>query len=614
MKEKQKTKDLLKKASSLPRLCGVYIMKNAGGQEIYIGKARSIKARVRSHFSGQILSLKAKALVKQTQSLDYILTENEVEAFLLEASLVKKLKPRWNIRLKDDKAYPYLRIKLSEAFPRFYFERKTGDRESLYFGPYTAGGRARVLLEFLNQNFHLRDCSNTEFKSRTRPCLSYETGACPAPCVKKISEGRYQKNIQKALDFLREGGQGLLKKLSRRMKAMSQKMRFEEAGFLRDQIKALTAIEQNQAVWQKSDQDRDLAVVKAESQGALIEILHFRKGRLAGNRFYFFKEQEAQEEFLLSFFNRYYAENLIPDELLLKMPVKPKARELLERVLSRAKGSKCRVPKRLSAKDRPLVEMAEKNAQNHFQDESREAQNQENTLKEIASRLRLPKSLKRMECYDISHLQGSLPIGSRVVFEKGKALKSEYRAYPLPSQYGGDDYLCLKETLRLSLLKRKAEPPDMILIDGGRGQLAAGLRALKELGLKAPLIALAKDRVKKKAGSKAEISSSGERFFLPGRKNPLRFRPSSQALKLLLHLRDEAHRTAIRFHRKKRNKLFLKSEWDSIKGLGPKTKAKLLQKYESLEAIKTKTEDELAKTPLVSKALARKIKAYFEKQ
>ena len=607
MNIKEKIKKLKKKTSALPSLCGVYIMRNKKGREIYIGKARSLKSRVRSHFTGWAKGLKTQALILQTESLDYILTENEVEAFLLEASLVKKHRPRWNIRLKDDKAYPYLRIKISEEFPRFYFERRAGDPKSLYFGPYTAGGKARALLDFLNQNFHLRDCSNRDFKTRQRPCLSYETGACPAPCVKKISVGRYQNNIQKALRFLKEGGGDLLNKMDRRMKSLSRNLRFEEAGALRDQIKALQLMEQSQVVWQKSRLDRDTAVAQCGEEGILIEMLHFRRGRLTGNRFYFFKEAETEEEFLLSFFNRYYAENLIPDELLLKMPLKASGRRLLERVLSRAKGTKCHVPIRLCAQDRPLIEMAEKNARHHFQDETRRTHKTEEILKEIAKRLSLPGPPRRMECYDISHLSGSEVTGSRVVFEEGKALKGDYRAYHLRPESGGDDYLCLKESLKRSLINRKAPAPDMILIDGGRGQLSAGQRVLKELNLKIPLVAIAKDRVCKGA-LKTKIRSSGERFFLPGRKNPLRFPSTSKALALLLHLRDEAHRTALKSHRKKQERDFLKSRLDSVKGLGPKGKAALLKKFGGLEQIKTKNTEELAKTPLISKALAGRIK------
>lgn len=549
--------NLKKRSKQLPTLPGVYLMKKGEEEVLYVGKAKSLRPRVSSYFKDRSYSLKNQFLIQQMESIDYIVTENEVEAFLLESSLIKKHRPRYNIRLKDDKAYPYIRLSVQDDFPRFYFERRVKDSQSLYFGPYTEGWTVRALLDFLNQHFHLRDCSNSEFKSRRRPCLSWEMGICPAPCVQKITKKEYQKNCKKALAFLQGKSKNLAKKIQSQMKGYSSKLRFEEAARLRDRLRAIEMLEKSQSVIQRSEKNRDVAVIHSGKEGLLVEILHLRKGRLIGNRFQFFKKVKEEEEFLLSFLNQYYSENLLPDELLVKMSIRISSLKLLEKVLGSRKGSPCSLLSTFSKEDALLIQMAEKNAKNHFQNEIDREHSLQNTLLEIQKRFKLPKLPVRMECYDVSHWKGSYSVGSQALFEMGLPSKKNYRLYNLRTVNDGDDYKALQELIRRRLKHKEYQEPDMILIDGGKGQLKAVEKILKDFKQQIPIVSLAKDRIKEEKSYKKEIRSSGERFYLPGRKNPIRFPSHSKALQTLLFLRDESHRFAIESHRRRRDKNFL---------------------------------------------------------
>ena len=609
---KEKVDQLKKRASELPSLPGVYLMKKKEDQILYIGKAKSLKSRVVSYFNNPSSNLKTEFLIRQIESIDYILTENEVEAFLLEASLVKKHRPRYNIRLKDDKSYPYIRFSAEDKFPRFYFERRVKESGDLYFGPYTEGFTVRVLLDFLNQTFHLRDCADSDFKSRKRPCLTFDMGICPAPCVKKISQKEYQKNCQRALSFLKGRSKTLIRQLQTEMKQASDELKFEWAGQLKNRLQAIERIELSQVVYQKSDRDKDIVVLQSSKQGFLIEVLHFRKGRLIGNRFQFFKKVNFQEDLLLSFLNQYYSENLIPDELIVKLPIKVSKLKILEKVLTQQKKSVCKVLYKLTPEHNLLVKRAETNAFNHLTNEINKAEDKREILREIQKKFRLAKLPLRIECYDISHWQGHQSVGSGVVFEEGQPFKKDYRLYNLKTVSDGDDYLALKEVLSRRLKHRDYKKPDLVLIDGGRGQLTAVKRILADFGKGDwPLAGLAKDRVKGEGSYDSQMKSTGERFYLPGRKNPVVFPSHSKALKILLHLRDEAHRFAITSHRKKRDKTFLKGDLDSVKGLSPQIKQKLLKHCGSISALKQMTEKELSSLSFISKPLAKKIKQFF---
>ena len=601
-----KLQALKKSVKHFPSLPGVYLMKRGEDEVLYVGKAKSLKPRVLSYFN-KTGGVKMEFLLKKMERIEYLVTDNEVEAFLLEASLIKKHNPQYNVRLKDDKAYPYIRFARGVDFPRFYFERRIRNSKDSYFGPYTEGFNVRRILEFLNQNFLLRDCPDSEFKNRKRACLNFDMGICSAPCIQNISQEDYARACRRALSFLNGNSKGLVKQLQTEMKKAVKELKFELAGQIRDRLQAIERIETSQVIVQKTGKDKDIVVLQSLEGKHLIEVLHFRQGRLIGNRFQLIKK--TAPDFLLSFLNQYYSENLIPDELIMNLNIKVSDCRLLEKVLTKQRKSPCLVLTKFNPENEVLVRRAETNALNHLKNEIQKSDQREEHLKEIQTKFHLPTFPKRIECYDISHWQGSYSVGSGVVFEDGEPFKKDYRRYNLKSVPDGDDYLALQEVLSRRLKHKEWKKPDLILIDGGRGQLRAVKTILSTQGKRDWLVAsLAKDRVKGSHQKSSRVSSSGERFFLPGRKNPVIFPSHSKALKILLHLRDEAHRFAIQSHRKKREKNFLKGNLDSIKGLGKKTKEKLLKECGSLKKIQAMSEKELANLSFISPKLAKRIK------
>ncbi len=606
--------NLKERVREFPNSPGIYIMKNAHNKILYIGKAKSLRLRVRSYFNSKKPSLKNQFLIHQMKNIDYIITDNEVEAFLLESSLIKKHKPRYNVRLTDDKDYPYIRCDVKDKFPRLYFERKVKDSKSLYFGPYTQGAFIRHIIDFLNQNFQLRDCSNSDFKTRKRPCLTHQMGFCTAPCVNLVNAKEYKKQFQKAVRFLKGQHTHLKKSLEKKMETFSKDLRFEEAGRVRDYLKAIEMIDQNQSVVQKSDKDKDVIVVKGDERGTLIEFLHLRQGRLISSRYHFLAKVVPEEENLLSYLNQYYEENIIPDEILLNVNIKKSQLKVLEKVLSQRKEKSCLIYTSLQKKDQGLIQMALKNAENHFQDEIKQSEDRIEILKEIQKKFHLNHLPLRIECYDISHWKGLDAIGSQVVFENGLPVRKDYRLYSLKKAAKEDDYASLQEVLERRLKHTEYEDPHLILIDGGRGQLRAVQKILETLNREdIPIVSLAKDRIKENIKYNSSISSLGERFYLVGRKNPVTFSSSSKSFHLLLHLRNEAHRFAIESHRKKRDKNFLSSDLDKIKGLGLKGKKSLLNHFSSLESLKKASEEEIFSVPFISKRVAQEIRLYFSK-
>lgn len=643
------------KNRKFPSLPGIYMMKNNRDKILYIGKAKSLKSRIHSYFSNTKQSLKNQFLIQQIHNIDYIVTANEVGAFLLEASLIKKHKPRYNIRLTDDKNYPYIRVSSKDSFPRLYLERRVKDKKSTYFGPYTQGGFVRDMISFTNQNFQLRDCSDSEFKTRKRPCLTHQMGFCSAPCVGLVTAEEYQKQSQKALQFLRGKHQELLRDLNKKMKKYSEELRYEEAGRIKNYIQSIEMNHQSQSVVQESKKDQDVVVCLGDKQDSLIEFLHLRKGRLISHHYSFLSKALPIEENFLSYLNQYYDEHIIPDEVLIQSPLKASQVKMLEKVLQQRKEGPCLVKEPQKKSERLLMDMAESNAQNHFKDKKQQSEDKQELLLEIQKRFHLPELPVRIECYDISHWRGKETVGSQVVFENGEPLKKDYRMYLLQKAPKENDYASLQEVLERRIKHTEYDEPQLILIDGGKGQLRAVQKILEELGhTRIPLVCLAKDRVKEfvaknsfikeafpkdfakdssvtdalaedssvkdaltkessvKTKYSSTVHSSGERFYLVGRKNPVIFHNNSKSLHLLLHLRDEAHRFAIGHHKKRRDKDFLKGGLDEISGLGAKRKQALLSHFKTLEVLKKASVEEIASTPTIPKPLALKIKKYCD--
>ncbi len=602
--------------AEFPTTPGVYLMKNTREQIIYVGKAKNLKARVRSYFHQNAEhSLKTQFLVRHIHQISYILTQTEVEAFLLEASLIKKHQPRYNIRLKDDKAYPYIRCSIQDQFPRFYLVRKVKQDGAIYFGPYTSGYAVRESLRFLNQTFKIRDCTDAFMKIRKRPCMTYQIGRCTAPCVDYISVEDYGEDVKGALKFLRGRDRSVIKDLNARMKKEAELERFESAAKIRDSIEAIKSIWQKQVVVSHKSLDRDQDVVAffGDSSGTLIEMLHVRAGRVIGHRPHFVPRLDASSpeedprDWLTSFLNQYYVDNMVPDELILPVDLGSDLHKLLAAVLKERSGKAPKIGPAHGEEAKKLVDMALANAQQHFAEQVTKQEGRRKGLQVIQEKLGLPRLPQRIECYDISHFQGSENVGSQVVFEEGLPKSEDYRRYRIRSIQGSNDFAAMKEVLSRRLKHQEYEDPDLIVIDGGKGQLKMVLEALKELGRSdLPVVAMAKARVERDFQA-SEVMSSQERFFLPGRQNPISFSKHSEALEILVGIRDEAHRFAITYHRKLREARGLESELDEVVGLGEKRRIALLKHFGSVEALRSASAQEIAALKGFNPILAERI-------
>ena len=550
---------LKNKIKSFPTSCGVYLMKDIKGQIIYAGKALNLKTRVLSYFSND-KSFKNIFLVPRVHHIEYLLTDTEVEAYLLEASLVKKHKPRYNIRLKDDKAYPYIRCSVEDDFPRFYLERKLKHKNSVYFGPYTTAGFARQMIQFLNTRFKIRDCSNHFMKSRKKPCLTYHIGHCPlAPCVNNIRKQTYLKKIHHAIAFLKGTGKNVLKDMEKEMKALSRKEHFESAARLRDSIKAIKFCRAKQSVVSRQKKNMDVIAFYKSKNAILFQTLHIRAGAVTGQRFYYEPHVNHLSDGFCSFIIQYYMDNLLPEIILLSVKqIKGLPVFTLEKTLSQIQNRPVVVRAHRGLIEKKLINMTLKNAQSKFQEQYSKKQSLRDGLIEIQKKLYLKKLPLRMECFDVSHFQGQNQVASQAVFEEGAPKKEDYRRYKIKTvTQGADDFSAIKEALDRRFRHKEYPDPGLLVVDGGKGQLNKALLALKEAGKgHVPVTAIAKARVKSDFTSK-QVISGRERCFLPGRKNAVLFSSSSEALHILTHLRDEAHRFAISYHRRLSQKSLL---------------------------------------------------------
>lgn len=601
---------LEEKLKNLPEQPGVYLMKDQKGLIIYVGKAINLKNRVRSYFSSQHPnSPKTRMLVASIRDLDFIITDSEIEALILESNLIKKHKPKFNIRLIDDKYWPFIRVTINEPYPRLEITRSAKKDGSRYFGPYTNAGAVHETLRLLKSIFPLRSCKQTSFAKQTRPCLNSHIGRCSAPCAELISQEDYRKMITEVIQFLEGRQESLVKALKEKMTGAAEEMNFEKAAEFRDQIQALEAIIAKQKVMSGRLGDLDVVNYARGSSETCVQVFFIRGGKLLGKDYYFLEGTEDTEnrEVLGSFLQQYYSKvDFIPGEILL--PEQVQDQDVMQEWLSSKREGKVELKIPRQGEKKALLDLVGKNAVESLNQEllQRKAKKQifQEALGEIAEALCLPQEPQRIECYDISHVQGAETVASMVVFEQGRPSPGQYRRFKIKTVEGPDDFASMSEVIYRRFKKAQdgdekfASLPDLVIIDGGKGQLSAARSAMLALGYSDIFtVGLAKEN---------------EWLFLEHSSDPLILPRQSQGLYLLQRVRDEAHRFAVTYHRLLRGKRNLASALDDIPGIGPRRKEALLKHFGlSLRKIITATQVELQEVEGVSAEAARQVWEYF---
>jgi excinuclease ABC subunit C len=594
--------------SRLPTAPGVYIFRGKSGGVLYVGKAKSLRPRVRSYFRNDPShSIKTRELVRRVESLDTIVVGSEAEALILEANLIKEHHPRFNIQLKDDKKYPYIKVTTKEAFPRVFVTRNARNDGNRYFGPFTSVGPLRQALEVIKRLYFVRSCRyDLPREAPDRPCLDYHIDRCLAPCVGLQTLESYGEMIREILRILEGETENLRSEVEDRMKAASLDLRFEDAARLRDVGRGLETIAREQRVHKVQGQDRDVLAIARDGEVATGVALRIRRGLLLGRETLRISDASEEEDpaLLSAFVTRYYlgkGEEWVldlPREVLL--PVDFPDRPLVEQVMSENAGHRVHllVPQR--GEKRRLVDLAGSNARNALEDGVSgavpEGDRADDVLFELQDRLDLKVIPRLMCCFDISHIQGSDTVGSVVVFENGAPKKSGYRHMRIQGEWGNDDYRSMAECVSRYFrraLDEQSPLPDLVVIDGGKGQLGAAMGALRELEL--PQVSV------------AALAKKEEEVFLTGRPKGIRLSRKNPALHLLQRIRDEAHRFAITYNRKLRSRRTLRSDLGEIPGVGPERQKALLSHFGSVRAIRNSSPEEIAGLPGFGMALAQRI-------
>ena len=616
--------ELAEKLKLLPDSPGVYIMKNGSGVVIYVGKAISLKNRVRSYFqSARNLSPKTVSLVSQVEDIDYILTDSEVEALILECNLIKKHRPRYNVRLVDDKSYPYLKVTLGEKYPRVYMTRNVVRDGSRYYGPYTDVTALKDTLKLLKRIFPLRSCKQKSVKGQDRPCLNHHIGRCLAPCTGKVDPDRYMEMIKDVCMFLEGRQEDLVKHLARQMEEAAENLDFEKAAALRDRIRSIEKVVEKQKIVSTDFSDQDVAALARQGETACIALFFIRSGKLIGREHFILDEVSDTDdgELVSVFIKQHYNQvEFIPKEILL--PVETTEKEVITAWLERKRGSRVyiRVPRR--GEKLKIVEMAARNAAEelagHRAREEAARARIETALAGLKEYLDLSGFPERIECYDISNIQGAESVGSMVVFTGGKPDNARYRRFKIKSVEGPNDFDSMQEVIRrrfgralreieaieagkLDRDKAKfADLPDLVIIDGGKGQLNAAREAMKELGFDpVPTFGLAKEH---------------EYLYGENDPDPIILPRNSESLYLVQRIRDEAHRFAIEYHRSLRGKRSLKSILDDIPGIGPKRRKAMVEHFRSMAALRKATVEEIAAVPGLTVPVAEAVYEFFQQE
>src|SRR3989338_1052713 len=603
---------LEEKLENLPSRPGVYLMRDRSGKVICVGKAKELRARVRSYFRGGDGRSQIQFLLRRVEDIETLVTGNEKEALILENNLIKQYRPRYNVLLKDDKSYISIRVNVQHPWPRIIATRKIVKDGSRYFGPYSSALGVRETLDIVERHFLLRTCTEHNFKNRARPCLQYQIKRCVAPCVLPVDPKEYQENLQRALLFIEGKQQELLGELKEKMRERADALEFEAAAKIRDQIQAVERTVEKQRMVSHWGADQDIFGMYREGGFIEVQALFVRQGKLTGNQAYAledleFSDAEVMESLLTQF---YQGDRFVPDEIL--VPMELEDREVREEYIGERKGKRVSIFCPQRGDKRHLLDMAAENARQSFFERHDQEKRREKMLLELQGKLRLKNYPQRIECFDISTIHGAHAVGSMVTFFNGEPDKKRYRHYRIRSvsaDSGGDDFAMMYEVLRRRFSRGAAEGdlPDLVVVDGGKGQLGMAVAATRELGIEGvDLAALAKMRVQRSARS-FEIQRSEERLFLPGQSNPVVLRRNSNALFLLQRVRDEAHRFAITYHKKLRTRQTLYSALDRIPGIGGARQRALLRAFGSVKRIEEATLEDLLKVPSVNAKIAQEI-------
>lgn len=597
----------------LPAKPGVYLMHDEKDTIIYVGKAISLKNRVRQYFqSSRNKGLKIEQMVPQIARFEYIVTDSELEALVLECNLIKEHRPKYNTMLKDDKSYPFIQVTVNEPYPRILFARRMKKDKSKYFGPYTSGQAVKESIELLRKLYQIRACNRSLPREigNDRPCLYYHIKQCKAPCQGYISKEEYRTQVDQALDFLNGNMKGVLKDLEKKMLEASEELRFEEAKEYRDLIEHVRRIGERQKITRSDGEDKDVIALAADKEDAVVQVFFIRDGKLIGRDHFYLRvaDKDSKADILLSFLKQFYSGTpFIPRELMLSDQIEEQ--EVLEEWLTKKRGQRVHIRVPRKGQQEKLVELARRNAGIVLSQDREKLKKEEGrtigAMKEIEGWLQLP-NLVRIEAYDISNISGFQSVGSMIVYEKGKPKRADYRKFRIKSVQGPNDYASMKEVLTRRFQRGVDEDagferlPDLIMMDGGRGQVNIALEVLEELGLHIPVSGMVKDDKHRTRGlyyENVEIPIDRD----------------SEGFKLITRIQDEAHRFAIEYHRLLRSKGQVHSILDDIPGIGPGRRKELMRHFQGIEEIKTASVEELAALPTMNGKVAQQVYDFFHK-
>lgn len=588
---------------------GVYVMKDAGENVLYVGKAQNLQKRLSSYAArfrtnATSLDIKTAVLLKKISAVETIVTNSEKEALILESNLIKRYRPRYNVFLKDDKRYPSLRLDIKKPYPNLKIVRKVVQDDALYFGPFSSSAAVRKTLRVIHKTFKLRKCQTRQFKNRSRPCINHQMALCLAPCCFDVDKSTYEDIIKEVILFLKGRTPDLINKVKQEMMAASKLHDFEKAAVLRDKMFALEETLEKQVAVTGDFKDRDVIGIVRSYDLSVITVLFIRGGFLLGTRHFSFSETMATDgEIIGAFIRQFYQKTpFVPKEIL--VPVSLEDSSLLRELLSRIKKTKVAVSEPKRGEKKRLVNLASQNAESHLKALKASIETDTKLLVRLQKRLKMDRVPWRIECFDISNTSGQTAVAGMIVFDKGNPKPSLYRKFKIKTADPKDDYACMSEVLGRRYGKNEASIPypDILMVDGGKGQLNIAVSVIASLRLeeKIQIISIAK-----KDEKRGEVQ---DKVYKPGQVNPIYFGREGDILLFLERIRDEAHRFAISFHRKRRHKRSMHSELDSVPGIGKKRKAMLLRHFKSLKKIRAATLEELRAVPGINRDVAENVK------